>query len=185
MSFERLIQLITPPAVPDDPFSGPWEPIDDFVETTLPEDYKSIAEIYGSGVFLGFISLRIPDSVLVTAFDEELRYAKWRIFGADGPNNHQYRVWPDPDGLILFGSTDVGHYLFWNPKGPSANWSIVVLEARSDLYEEFDCSLSEFLVGVASGTIQPESFPEGLNETDRVFQTHRQLGAGEESPSDR
>lgn len=185
MSFSRLIELVTPPDAPDDLFDGPWEPIEDFVEVTLPDDYKAFTKVYGSGLFMEFISVNIPDSTIVSTFEEELRLSKWHILGSAKPEELDYRLWPDPDGLIMFGSTDMGHYIFWNPKGPAANWSIVVLECRGDLFEEFDCSLSQFLVGLAEGTISPRLFPEDLVRTGRLFYSHTEWDDGRVIRSER
>jgi hypothetical protein len=99
-----------------------------------------------------------------------------------------YPFWPSPGGLLAFGKTDFGDYLFWLTHGPPNDWRVVVWGRGLQQFEAFDCNLTDFLAGVAAGGILPDDFPKppydavfkpGPATPDRQF-----LGLGAWSPAD-
>ena len=88
----------------------------------------------------------------------------------DGLPEHPYRYWPEPGGLVPFGSTDNGDYVLWLPCGAPERWSIVVWDRADGDFEVFDFDLTGFLAGLASGAIRPKAFPEDVWPGDLLFQ---------------
>jgi len=158
MTIENLVKVVPPPAAPDEPFSGPWEPIEAELGTPLPEDYKDFVRLYGCGSFMEFLGIHVPRCRSpYVRFESEVRAMHAALLSDE---ELPYPLWPDPGGLIVFGKTDFGDYLFWLPRGAPADWSVVVWGRGLWNFEVFDCDLSDFLAGVATGEIVPEEFPD-------------------------
>jgi len=167
MTIENLVKVVSPPDLPGETFNRPWGPIEAELGTALPQDYKDFVRLYGNGYFLEFLGINVPRSrnphtrlesgvrVICDSFleDEELPYP----------------LWPKPDGLLPFGGTDNGDYLFWLPRGAPENWGIVVWDRGFGDFEAFDCDLTDFLAGLATGEIRPKEFPDDLLPCDHPF----------------
>lgn len=168
MTIHNLIKVVPPPAAPDEAYSGPWETIEADLGTALPQDYKDFVRIYGCGDFMEFLGIHVPVSWSpyvrlqseVRVICDTLRHLE------DCP----YPLWPEPGGLLPFGKTDFGDYLFWLPRGPPDAWGVVVWDRGMGEYEAFDCGLTDFLAGVATGDIDPMGFPEDMLPCDRLFE---------------
>jgi hypothetical protein len=167
MTIENLLKVVPPPGKPDEPFSGPWEPIEADVFTPLPQDYKDFVRLYGSGNFMDLIAINVPRTRSpYVRFESEIRVMKDAFFKDE---EHPYPLWPTPGGLIVFGKTDFGDYLFWLPCGAPEDWSVVVWGRGLGTFEVFDCDLTDFLAGLATGEILPEEFPEDTLPCDFFF----------------
>lgn len=170
MTIENLIKAVPPPGAPFEAFDAPWGPIETAVGTPLPPDFKDFARLYGNGYFMEFMGIAAPRSS-----DRGVAYARWvggicRDFrGLSQP----YALWPDPGGLFPVGATDNGDYIFWLPEGDVTAWRVVVWD-RSGLldeeFEAFDCDLTDFLAGLATGEVTPKAFPDDLLYCDHLFQ---------------
>ena len=168
MTIETLIKVVPPPAAPDEAFNGPWEPIETELGTALPQDYKDFVRLYGSGYFMEFMGIDIPSSRNPNVRLESKAPAVRSAFLED--EELAYPLWPDPGGLLAFGGTDNGDYLFWLARGAPDDWRIVVWDRGLQEFEAFDCSLTDFLAGLATGKILPKAFPEDLQYCDHLFQ---------------
>ncbi len=84
-----------------------------------------------------------------------------------------YPVWPDAGGLFPAGATSNGDQIFWLPQGDPASWRIVVWDRgrlEGEEIELFECDLTDFLAGLATGEITPKAFPDDFYPFDPVFQ---------------
>lgn len=167
MTIERLIRVIPPPPEPFEAFNGPWEPVETALGTALPHDYKDFCRLYGSGYFMQFLGVSVPGSQNPNVrLEPHVRAICDTFFDrAELP----YSLWPDPGGLIPFGQTDNGDFLFWLPRGEPANWGVVVWDRGLAGFEVFDCDLTDFLAGLATGEILPREFPEDLLPNECLF----------------
>lgn len=158
MNTKRLIQ-ICPPAGKPDRKEIDWGAVNRSVGVELPMDYRTIAEAYGPGSFGEFIWLfhpGIPNRFLelshqITVRLDALRQLKNEVvpYGLDYTGG----------GLLPVGCTDNGDVIYWLTNAESGRWRIVVGGSRDD-WEEFDMSLSEFLVAVLTGETKCHIFPE-------------------------
>jgi hypothetical protein len=164
MSIEALLKVLPAPSHPLQTFSGPWEPIE-----ALPPDYKQFVEIYGFGYFMEYLGIAVPRSrnentcleFGVVSFSD-----LWKSYFQDG--DEPYQLWPEPEGLIWFGSTDNGEDLLWLPRGSPETWPIVVRGHHN--YEILDCDLTTFLAGLITGDIVPDAFPDDLLPCELPFE---------------
>lgn len=161
------MRVVPPPKVPTEAYHGPWEPIEAELGTILPQDYKDFVRLYGEGQFMEFLGIHVPRfwSPYVRLVPQVRSAAQvFASFEEDLP----YPLWPSPGGLLAFGKTDFGDYLFWLTRGSPEDWPVVVWGRGLQEFEVFDRSLTDFLAGVATGEIDPKDFPEG--ECDRLFE---------------
>jgi hypothetical protein len=180
VSIENLVKVVPPPAVPDEPFDGPWAVIEAYIGTLLPEDYKDFVKLYGNGSFMDFLGVyapmrRSPHSRLETQVRNIHIY-----FPVD--ETDPYPVWPAPGGLIPLGRTDNGDSIFWLARGAPEDWKVVVWGRGLLAFETFDCGLTDFLAGLASGEILPEDFPEDMLPCDHLFRPSSDFPAREIPP---
>ena len=170
MTIERLMAVVPPPAAPSETFRGPWEPVEAKIGRELPPDYKAFVRLYGGGYFF-------TDAVMINVAGAVSRGARLEAqvpiicgsFTAGGDDQLPYRLWPEPDGLIPFGSTMDGDYICWLPEGEPAAWTIVVWGRGLGTFEAFDCDMTDFLAGLVTGEIDPPEFPGELLSCDRLF----------------
>ncbi|TAJ68637.1 MAG: hypothetical protein EPO51_27575 [Phenylobacterium sp.] len=173
MTIERLMQVAPPPAKPFQPFIGPWEPVEAYLGTELPPDYKDFARLYGRGRFMEFLVINLPgDPGRRGSLEGELQMSRDMINLGMGV---RYPAWPDPDGLLNVGLTEFNDRLFWLPRGDPSDWTIVVWDRALQRLETFDCSLTDFLAGLAAGTILPEAFAGRTLAPDPVFEPSQGL----------
>lgn len=174
MTIEALIKMVTPPAEPFEAPRGPWEPIEAELGTALPQDYKDFVGLYGAGYFMEFLGIAVPRSrnrnvrleVLVGAICDTF------VEREDEGEELPYPFWPDPGGLVPFGGTDEGDFLFWLPRGAPADWCVVVWDRGFQKFEALECGLTDFLAGLATGEILPKDFPEDLLPCEQLFRPH-------------
>lgn len=167
MTINALIKAVPPPTKPFEAFDGPWDLIEKALGTELPEDYKDFVRVYGLGCFMECVRISVPRSKdpyarLITMVDFTRRNFLPESLGA-------YSFWPEPGGFIPFGSTDFGDELFWAPAGKADDWRVVVWGRGLGTYETFDCDMTGFLAGLATGDILPEEFPEDMLPCEHLF----------------
>lgn len=172
MTVGNLVRAVPPPAVPVDAFPGPWGPIEAELGVALPADYKEFARLYGSGYFMEFMWVLVPrSSDLGADFMRRVREAchAFRILSLPHP------LWPSPGGLLPLGWTDNGDHLFWLPRPEPESWRVLVWDRgglEGEDVEVFECDLTDFLAGLATGHISPKAFPDDFYPWDNLFQPH-------------
>lgn len=156
MTIARLAQVLPPPPAPCEPFTGPWDPVEAHLGTELPQDYKDFARLYGRGRVAGLLYVNLPgDPDRRGTLQGELDLARGMVnYGMSVP----YPVWPEPGGLLNIGLTEFNDRLFWLPRGEPSGWTIVLWDRALQNLETFECSLTDFVAGLAAGTITPEGF---------------------------
>ena len=172
MTIENLIKVVPPPAMPDEAYSGSWGAIEADLGTELPQDYKDFVRLYGHGNFMEFLAVHVPVSwsPYVTLQSEVRKICDTvRIVGS-AYDNLPFPLWPEPGGLLPFGKTDFGDFLFWSPRGRPDDWGVVVWDRGMGHYEAFSCDLTDFLAGLATGEIEPKEFPEDMLPCERLFE---------------
>jgi hypothetical protein len=168
MTIERLMAVMPPPTAPSETFRGPWEPIEAEIGRELPRDYKDFVRLYGGGYFMRAVMIYVAGATTWGARLEPHVPLICRTFATLGDDQLPYRLWPEADGLIPFGATNCGDYIFWLPQGDASSWKVVVWGRGLGSFEVFECDATDFLAGLASGQIMPEEFPE--LSFDRLFE---------------
>lgn len=144
-----------------------WAQIEEHLTTRLPADYKALAEAFPSGWFRQFARPRKPAihaagaQRLLDKFAagqlENLR--EWRSAG-HGQFPHPF--YPEPRGLLPWGSIRGGGYAFWlTSRADPLGWPVVIASQQCDHWDRFDGTVCEFLTEVAAARYDASGFTEG------------------------
>lgn len=161
MTIENLIRAAASPPEPGDPFIGPWEVVEAELGTALPPDYKELVRRYGYGYWLEFIGIDVPRCRNPNMRLEEQVRLECDVIRKVGLIEHP--LWPEPGGLMPFGGTDNGDTLAWVTRGAPEEWRVAVLP--DDTWGEvelLDCDVTDFLAGLATGSLRPKGLPDDL-----------------------
>jgi hypothetical protein len=171
MQIDNLLAIIPPPPVPVEASGEAWEKVEERLGAVLPDDYKEFICHYGSGLISNFIGIYNPFSKRINInLLEQSERQLWALRTLIGEGEVcPYELFPTPEGLLPFGRTENGDALHWLTCGSPGNWSIVVNDSRSPEYEQFDCSLSEFLVGILTQKKHCSIFPPDFSKGNAVF----------------
>ena len=123
----ELTRLIPPPTTPV-AARGDWSKAEAEVALTFPDDYKQVVEAYGTGRFFNFLWVyspfdpasewRLSNQLHLSA--DNLRAYKAEGFGVPLP------IYPEPGGLVNFGSTENCNLLNWVATGESNGWGLAI-----------------------------------------------------------
>lgn len=139
-----------------------WEAMEASLGVSLPEDYKIMAESFPGGWFRMFAEVMPPHSSTMLlgphsrGVSDALRNLKnGNYAGSEFP----FSAFPDPGGLLMCGDLRCLGYIFWRViSGDPAEWTIILADEEFVYWEEFNGSLSEFLLEVASGRFDASGF---------------------------
>lgn len=174
MTIENLIKVAPPPADPFWAFKGSWVAIEGELGTALPQDYKDYVALYGSGCFMQFVRISIPKSWTVhLRLGAQVKWAAG-VFRAykDIGDNPPYPLWPDPGGLMAFGTTFDGDVLFWLARGAPQDWPVVFWDGSGHEAELFNCDMTDFLAGMATGAYLSDAFDLETLTDETKFEPH-------------
>lgn len=170
MTIEQLRQVVPPPA---SPIEVPSDDLWDRVRRTfgdLPPDYRDFLRAYGTGCLCEFIWIFNPATpnrhLNLPAQSVELSEV-FRTINASGLEPH-IPIFPEPHGVLPFGTTDDGDFLVWETGGRTADWPVSIMPAREPRIA-FSVGMTAFLVGVLDGSIDCDALPADLASAPRVF----------------
>lgn len=152
-----LFDLVPPPSSPFDA-TGDWAAVEETLGLRLPADYKALVTRYGSGEFDEIVLLTpfAPDSVNLVARARDL-LPTFGPFRADWPDDYPHLLYPEPDGLLEWGSHGAGHQLCWQTGGDPDGWPIVLVAEDGGTFRH-DLGLADLLFEYLSGARQVEPF---------------------------
>lgn len=74
-----------------------------------------------------------------------------------------YPLYPEPGGLVPWGTTSNGDVLFWLTASQPDRWPVVINECRTDNYELYEEDMTGFLAKLLGresvSSIFPDDFP--------------------------
>lgn len=165
-----MLDVVLPPAEPFEAFTGPWEALEAELGTALPQDFKDFVRLYGSGYFMEFLGVSIPRTRNPnTRFETEVALI-CQTFADWDDDELPHPTWPATGGLIPFGGTDNGDFLFWLSQGAPDDWRFVVRDRGMQEFEVLNCGLTDFLAGLVTGDAALKEFPDSLLPCDELFQ---------------
>jgi hypothetical protein len=173
---------------------GQWSEVEQALGATLPDDYKLIINVYGTGGFNDLFYLfnpfsssdgmnllwqaGVPDSL---AEDEELgrvypvgsNLESYQLLRADHPDLCPFSPYAEAGGLLPLGGNTNGGSAYWLAEGRPDGWPLIFLPHGLEPVERHDLPLVDFLVLWLSGEL-PDCFNgvggDFVNRTDPVFQ---------------
>jgi len=174
MSLNQLLTLVALPDCPQEVgLPESWPTIEATLGTQLPNDYKEFINLFGSGVFAGYIRTTNPFSLYprfrleeqIASADRTLAQLK-NFYTEDFRNVVSY---PQPGGLLVFANTLDGELLFWRTVGEPDAWTITIINLISGRIEEYQMSMAEFYISYVKGEISSQILPEP--EVQNMFET--------------
>ena len=173
-----LIEHVPPPANPVEN-QGDWAQVELQLGTSLPDDYKWFISVYGTGaicddyirVLNPFTKIGVLD--LLKCYRGTLD--RYRVAKKEGETPIvPYPVYPEPGGILPWGTSANGHEMSWLTIGEPNNWGIVFSDRnRIECRKYEQVCMSEFLVTVLKGQMDGGAFkvPEFFLEDQPRFRT--------------
>ena len=173
MTLEALHLLMPPPEHPVGvPTDSDFARAVDLGVAGFPRDFVAFLASYGTGCIDQFIWIFSPGSKnknLNLLYQIPLQLGVLRELRAEGDEKCPYSVFPQREGLLPFGITDNGDVLYWKTAQASADWRIVVAESRGPTFEEFEGTMTEFLIAVLMKRHRVGAFPEDFPSAQPKF----------------
>jgi hypothetical protein len=157
-----LENLIGPPTKPAP--SNDWGTIEADLGLRLPRDYKALMDRYATLEFDAFLGLYIPNP----ENSASMRQSILGMLDALGPPDDEeldviddngqvlgeqfIAHYPEPGGIIPWGSTQNGDVCFWETSGDPESWVVGISEGES-LWRHRG-GLLDFLVKANLGTLK-------------------------------
>ncbi|MEU8892553.1 hypothetical protein [Streptomyces sp. NPDC048442] len=166
----EALELLSP--LPAEPYvgGGSWELLFAELNTVLPQDYVTLMERYGAGVWsdwLRFFTPLLPvdhERSFLTHVEEVL--SGYRQLRDAHPDMCPLPVWPDPGGFLPFADSIDGDNLGWLTEGDSPDaWPLVVWPRHAAQGPPLEGRLIDTLLAWQRGTLATEGLP-GLDQDD-------------------
>lgn len=165
-----LTTIVPPPGRPQ--FNGrpeDWGTVERTLGMELPDDYKSLVNVYGTGSFFEFLYPLTPFAPLDTALNI-LSRDTFRLLSAYEEGRKEYpqfsppfRAYPHKPGLFPWATTINGNTLFWLKDGAPNQWTVVVCDSKfSERHDHFMLCATDFLAQLALGKIESNVFPDDV-----------------------
>jgi len=136
----KLVAVMPPPKRPlySD---GNWEAVEKAIGLLLPADYKAFIETYGSGMVNGCLDIQSP---LRPGEDIRQWWTIWAELYSDIAEYIQipYPVFPQPEGLLPFGTLGDVDFLNWLTIGEPDHWPFVYYDREQGFIESKACHVS-------------------------------------------
>lgn len=146
-----------------------WATLEGQLGTSLPSDYRALAEAYPTLQFQDFLRVPLPnpgaESVFASGFEHEAEILRdlWQADLTEG-----YAPYPEPGGLLCWGTSLDGDSFYWKTGSPNPDeWPVVVFGCNDD-WSEFPGGVVKFLADTYSRAIHipgmPGNFPSDSPE---------------------
>ena len=173
-SAQQLIELarLAPPA---DSFD--WEQAEQRIEAPVPQDYRTLLDAGGGGLWLDYVRLFVP------APGPGLEHVGLERSGPafeELQDLFEDEVVGPPDGLgpdsrlLPWASTGTGVTLYWqvSPEVAADSYPIRVSDRNGDLWQRFDLLTTDLLLGIVQGEVASELLNESWMNRDALFKTY-------------
>lgn len=178
----KLGEFLPSPRVPL--ASPPWASSLEEVGILFPGDYQAFINGYGAGTISSLdkvvtISIASPTMAFRSnaggrgflGFTELTTVIDPPYFGLDDVDGGyyggiSYPVFPDPGGLLEWGSSDDGDKFYWLTEDSDPNnWTIVELPRHESVIYTFDGGMVEFLLAILSKRYVNANYYVGVEPT--------------------
>lgn len=172
----RLQEVLPPPEPAIETGSATaWASVEEDLGLALPSDYKQFIARYGTGSidrslvvfnpFARFETLRLDRRNLISR-----QIGPFRLHREEEGMDVPYPLYPEPGGLLPWGRTTRGGFLFWITVGDPDGWTVVVGDEGGYTHQplvpavgpngelrwsEFSGTLTECLLSMVQGRYRP------------------------------
>ena len=172
MSLEHLKSLVPPPPLPREGGTKElWKQVESELGLVFPVDFRNLLDAYGTGIFDDFLWLNNPFAKNMNLnfgyfLNSQMVVLKELL---DNGESIPFRLFPDPEGIVPWGTTENGDVLYWHTAELQNDWAVVVNESRGDSWESFMMPTTEFLLGIMTKKIRATIFPDDFPSEDPIF----------------
>ena len=132
-SIDELRLVLPPPARPMN-CTGDWAAVEHAIGLRLPSDYKTFISIYGSGMINGCLDVQSPFGIKTDAREWWLNWVD--VYACDAKFRPiSYPIFPEPGGLLPFGTLGDMDILNWRTVGESDQWPFVYYHRTEGFFE--------------------------------------------------
>jgi len=175
---EQLTAFIPPPPNPACNF-GNWQEVETELGTSLPDDFKSFIEVYGTVIICNSLWFHNPFhyvgrdapgaretpsylALLLSRFDEMDAVV-------DGWEHVPFPQFPEQGGLLPIGATDNGDILCWITDGSANEWGTFFWSFPGlKTFTLWETSLTQMLLDLWNGSspLIPNALPSSRFEKE-------------------
>lgn len=175
----ELREILPVPESPLNADPAALEAVQGALGSSFPQDWLEYSRIYGSG----FVRISGVESwAIYSAFQPsypDIVTEFHQVWSADRESQEEQALppglFPEPGGLLPFGSGDGGSNLTWVTKGTPDEWTVAVMYGYNERSMKFlDMGFTEFLCKLLKRQLQSElpHWPSEWNPaTDISFKT--------------
>jgi hypothetical protein len=146
---------------PHEERSFDWRAIEEALGLRLPADYKVLAESFPLGWFRMFAKVEVPAGRQRLLGDYAvMQLDHLRQVRATGESSFPFPVFPEPGGVLPWGSIGSPGLAFWLTEADDPDGWPVIAAGSHDYWDRFDGPACEFLAEVAAGRYDASGFPD-------------------------
>jgi hypothetical protein len=158
-SVSRL-KLVMPPSPLPTVAPPPWADIERAIATRLPRDYRDFIDLYGNGRINDELSVQYPavrrtDSRVILTALPDFTLPDVGSVGTLADDHHgdvELCSFPEPGGLLQWGSTHGADMFFWVTEGDDPDkWPVMAFHRYDCTFHRYDGGMVDFLVDVVTG----------------------------------
>ncbi|MFC4335400.1 SMI1/KNR4 family protein [Salininema proteolyticum] len=140
-----------------------WEVLHAALGVELPPDFRALAEAYPPLEFEDFLRIELPRVGEESSYVARVREASEILQDlCDMGDAVDYVPYPEPGGLLLWGSSTSGDCFYWRTWSESpADWPIVVMGENGD-WSEHVIGVVDFLAAIYRKDVLPPGMPENF-----------------------
>ncbi|WP_405992756.1 hypothetical protein [Streptomyces sp. NBC_00986] len=146
-ALDDLVRLLGPSTVTRRPSADDWTETEAYVASTLPTDFKTFLDIYGTGVICDELVVFHPRGagpLLDRMRQIHERFAESR---RRSPDFHPFPFHPEPGGLLSWGYDHSGNEHFFWPCAPDPDHWKIVTHSHGTEPEVFEGTFTAFVLG--------------------------------------
>ncbi|MGW7345008.1 SMI1/KNR4 family protein [Streptomyces sp. NPDC054854] len=152
----NALRLLSPP--PERPClgNGSWEGLFAELGTRLPGEYVRLMDVYGAGIWSGWLRLHTPLRAGERRFlthVEDVADA-YRQLKDGNAGRYPLAIWPEPGGFLPFANSIDGDYLGWLTQGGDPDtWPLIVWPRHANQGRPLQGGLIDTLLDWQRGTL--------------------------------
>ena len=162
----RLLGVLRPTAGPVEcPSDQQLALVETEISTRLPTDYKHFIKHYGNGSVANYLGVFNP--IAIQPWNNLVAQAKgsdqdaYSIMHKSFPNDHPYPRYPQPGGLLPWGTNIDGDTLYWWTITEPDLWPIVLHPRHAEGFRTFGPNMARFIYDIVVTGLGKKLFPGG------------------------
>jgi hypothetical protein len=132
-----------------------WDVLERSRGLRFPSDYRDFVSIFGAGDLGNYLYLLTPGILNSSErYVDNLANIRTSFAHQSSLDYSPLPLYPDEDGMLHWGGTDEGDFLFWDcrPDDPDL-WKVIQYHRQMHAWIEYNCGMVELLVRLLNGEL--------------------------------